>query len=954
MSERSAFLLSPYRLPTHHPIILNDDEMRAWLHGALVLWHPAVLRGGIQPPQVNSPYDHESPQEGQIFALPDAPTLFQPDDWPQRVKIAGALAFTATADRAQTLENLVAGLRSMPNVDEATLKLLDLPMEQLRPFFGLGYGYMVIESLFDAMSHDHLLAVDDFWNDLTQAVEALLQPDSAEQVQMHLRSAAERLQSAREILYPITMHLLDVVRLPEATSDWAWPASLQQGVPLNLLANGQQLQRLEQDHPERLAELKEKLLADVEQPLVDVVGGILCDRPDSLLPLESQLWNLREGKALSESILGRPISIFARQSSAYHPQLPQFLQAEGIRHGLMLTFDNAVMPNYRATVVNWSAPDGRTIDAFTRMPLPAHDAQTFFNLVYTLQQSISQDTAPTVALMHEGKPAVECYEDWLALSQLAPALGTWTTFGRYFNEALAGEYVGAATADEFFADDLDTRSSNNQPDCVSGFVQHAQLRRKLDSAFTLATIYRTLQGGPPSAAEQAILDELATLEASLERRGPQLPPPNVDGSRGDDPLAESLATVLQQSAEQVAARLQVRATDQRPGLMLLNPCSFTRRIVLERDDIRGPIPVDGPIKAAQFDAGIARLVVEIPPLGFAWIPREAPGTAAPKPRLKMADGTTVRNEFFEAELDPQTGALRAFRDSRTRTNRLGQQLLYQPGSKMVASRVEATISGAALGEVISEGELQTEHGETLAKFRQRIRAWLGRPVLELKIDLEPVNPPEGYPWHAYFGARFAWRDERSGLFRGHNGYSTMTQTMRPVTPDFLDVRLGRSSSAILTGGLPFHQKHGTRMLDSILIPQGEIERSFEFGLVLDREQLAPAAQGWITPVIAVPTEKGPPHIGPTGWLFHLDAPNLLLTSMRPNLSVGGSPRSMIARFIETSGFSGLAEWTCFRNPARVQRIDPLNGGVLDLSLTDDRVPLEFAASEMLTVQIDLE
>jgi len=33
----------------------------------------------------------------------------------------------------------------------------------------------------------------------------------------------------------------------------------------------------------------------------------------------------------------------------------------------------------------------------------------------------------------------------------------------------------------------------------------------------------------------------------------------------------------------------------------------------------------------------------------------------------------------------------------------------------------------------------------------------------------------------------------------------------------------------------------------------------------------------------VPTSKGPPHIGATGWLFHLDAPNVLLTSLRPAL-----------------------------------------------------------------------
>ena len=51
----------------------------------------------------------------------------------------------------------------------------------------------------------------------------------------------------------------------------------------------------------------------------------------------------------------------------------------------------------------------------------------------------------------------------------------------------------------------------------------------------------------------------------------------------------------------------------------------------------------------------------------------------------------------------------------------------------------------------------------------RLRAWLSRPVLDVRIDLEPHHPPTGYPWHAYYAARFAWRDDRAALLRGVNG-----------------------------------------------------------------------------------------------------------------------------------------------------------------------------------------
>src|SRR5581483_11877028 len=105
-----------------------------------------------------------------------------------------------------------------------------------------------------------------------------------------------------------------------------------------------------------------------------------------------------------------------------------------------------------------------------------------------------------------------------------------------------------------------------------------------------------------------------------------------------------------------------------------------------------------------------------------------------------------------------------------------------------------TSAGPALGEVVSEGALLGDDEQVLAKFRQRFRAWLGRPVLELRMEIFPERAPVGYPWHAYFGARFAWRDERALLLRGVNGSASISSYSRPESPDFLEWRLGRHST----------------------------------------------------------------------------------------------------------------------------------------------------------------
>jgi hypothetical protein len=47
---------------------------------------------------------------------------------------------------------------------------------------------------------------------------------------------------------------------------------------------------------------------------------------------------------------------------------------------------------------------------------------------------------------------------------------------------------------------------------------------------------------------------------------------------------------------------------------------------------------------------------------------------------------------------------------------------------------------------------------------------------------------------------------------------------------------------------------------------------FDLTIGIDREQPMQTALGVASPVAVVPTTKGPPHVGASGWSFHLDAP----------------------------------------------------------------------------------
>src|SRR5262249_6736843 len=159
-----------------------------------------------------------------------------------------AVAFRATPDRATTLANLRDALR--PILEANAASALDLPPERVAPFFGLGFGYVQVEALFEAMDHQNLLDTPELWQDLQQAAAA----DSAESAQLHLVSAANRLLTAREVLYPVAVHLLDLHLLTDDNLDQhaCWDAVSRprpSDIPLNLVASASRLERLAASQP---------------------------------------------------------------------------------------------------------------------------------------------------------------------------------------------------------------------------------------------------------------------------------------------------------------------------------------------------------------------------------------------------------------------------------------------------------------------------------------------------------------------------------------------------------------------------------------------------------------------------------------------------------------------------------------------------------------------------------
>ena len=139
------------------------------------------------------------------------------------------------------------------------------------------------------------------------------------------------------------------------------------------------------------------------------------------------------------------------------------------------------------------------------------------------------------------------------------------------------------------------------------------------------------------------------------------------------------------------------------------------------------------------------------------------------------------------------------------------------------------------------------------------------------------------------------------------------------------------------------------MLDVILLPEGETARAFELAIGLDREHPMQTALGMVTPVPIVPTTKGPPHVGATGWLFHLDASNLVLHSLRPG---NDGSDTVTARLLECSAYGGQAELRCVRDPRRAMLLDARGANLLEVATQGDGVLFDVSSGDLVQVQIE--
>lgn len=911
-------------LPCHSfedfPLYHTGEDAAALLASWSALWHPALLNRTQKVPGWARCDDPPEDFAERLLILPTTHGCDLPSGYAAKVKQGGGVLLRKLKTREELVTAALAVLppeENHPGEQAAKPVLVD-------DFYALGMAYLWTELLTRRMRYMSLLDEVRFQTDVAAAATASMRGDEAT-AREHLDGALDQLLQSRNHFYPVDCFLLDLTLVVPSVAGEVLRSQLRTELPTTLVMTGETLDTIADQEPETLQLIREGITAG----RITVCGGCQSESEWPFDSAEAILTDLQAGEATFRKHLDQAPKFFGRRRAGLTPLLPNVLHGLGYRAALHFTLDEGRFPTGQRSKTGWQGLGSHSLDSIARVPLDAQDPAPMLSLPEKFGETMDYDQVASLAFVHWPGQVSPAYADLCRALRTIPVLGKFVTLQQYFDETSSpGEFQ------EFLPDQYRT------PYLLQDVIRQRE-----------NPVTRFQQGQRERLAQQsqsAILALGGTVSSNLT---------------AEEPIT------------QLSKTLGTKATQQDSSLLLANPQNGRWRTGIELPREVPTPTVGGAILAVDGASEPRRAVVEIPALGFTWVaksdaPRSEPvkktgwGLFKKTPPIPspIAVETTLANEHLIVAMNRETGGIQAIRIPNKRGNRLSQQVGFRLGnagtsdgwddtpaySRMVADELKITIASTVLGEFTSRGRLLDDNDQVLATFTQVTRLWGGCSTVEIDLTLDPVTLPKADPWNSYYGLRWAWSDELLELYRDVHEMRHRTDAKRIESPRFVEIGTETERTTLLVNGLPYHQRTGYRMLDTLLITRGETARRFRIGIGVDLPNAAIAARQFVAP--APQTQAAEVPASPSGWLLHIDARQVLVTALEP-WQENGLVVGLRCRLLETGGLAGPVRISALRPLIAAQRRLWNGEPQEELPINDGKAEISLAAYDWAEVMV---
>ena len=943
MKYNELIVLIPCHSLEDFPTELTEAPAASLLNGFAILWHPALLASaGAFPKWVRSD-DTLSVAPDRLVVVPTPCDEWVPSAWVERARREGSTVIADEHDREKMLQQALEPLELDQQVDP----------ELVADFLALGTTYLQIELLTRHMRNYSNLDEVHMQREALAAAQAALAND-AEATRTHLGHCFEMLLECRERFYPVDCFMLDLCLVNPDFAGEELALLADSEMPANLLATADDWEQIVSQDPA----LGSKLREAIQIKRIEIIGGDQAELATPLMSLDSSIWQLRQGRETLQRVLGAKPTTWARKRFGLGSHIPQIADRFGYQGALHFVLDDGIYPDEEQSQLRWEGSDGTAIDAFSRIPLAADSAGSFLRFPVRMAESMDYDHTAAVVFARWPKMKSPWLTDLRRAHRYNKVLGKFVTFAEFFGTASSPGRLSDFRASGYMTLNLIQSVAREEQNPISRWMKYWTIRRQFEAFDWCRQIAQLMSNGVGSLPPENKLE--VTIEAAHTEADPS------DIAAADTALKDESAAV-----KESLKRLFAVGGIPGHGLLIINPQSFARRSLVKWS--QGGPGQESAIRQRQIDELGASALVDLPPAGFVWLSAEENLLQTEVGKKPLADELTLRNEFFEVTLSAVTGGIASVLTYSRSPNRVSQQVAYRfPHERTIATMAggeeqsyktyyssmklhqsRVISAGPLIGEIETAGELiDDQSGNPIASYVQRTRIVRGRPNVDVRLKLELASAPTGDPWTNYVGCRFAWKHSTAGITGSMQQGAHTTGKQRIEAPQYIEIADESFRTTILTPGLPYYRMTGERMVDMLLITEGETRREFDFSIAIDAKYPMQAHLSAMSPPIVIPTDTAPPvdRMRSEGWLFFVGAQNVVLTRILPQRSEAEQP-GFIVRLLETEGRRKTFPLRCFRVPQTARQVDFNGKPIHSLKVTDEEVIVEISPYEICDIEL---
>jgi alpha-mannosidase len=941
------------------PTDLPEDEAASLLNSFACAWHPDVLARTSGIPILRQAESLTGYPGRRIIFVPRTSESWMPHEWRSALRSQDHLVIDSCHSRKDWLSALQNAFSTEPQPLDPHPVLMD-------DFLALG-TVMVQNHLLSRRRHHFVDSdVQLLGREARAAAVAALAGDEST-VRVHLTRCFEHLREVRERFHPMPCYLLDLCIPGEADQAHQIRELLESNTSLNLFATGDDLLRWKSQDPE----IGPALGRSMDAGRICLLTGHQTETRSGLGSLSASLSDLRCGLRTVTEVTGLAARHWARRRFGLTASLPAVLNYFGFESAQHVALDDGLYPDKERSQFDWQGTDGSCIAASSRIPLAVDSAAGFLRFADRYSESMQDDTTAAIFLARLPQLKSPWLQDLRIAAGYAPVLGEFVTMEKLSLASGGSRFAERHDHSEYLSPSLVQSAVLKTEPAVSGPAALRILWQRLTNCQLLRA-----SAAVAKVAAQVLTDTSALIE-QLEKDLLQLELTHVDitSVNADRPTIlatrwNELSGRFDQLESQFTQALRVKIpsdTSDGQGLLVLNTVPFARTVKIDWPAQWKSPAANSAIDALQSQNSAQQLLVKMPPGGFVWL-NEAMGrdtihpvTLAQKNEPPLAESLKLRNRHFEITLSARTGGIESVVFHGQRLNRLSQQPCFRyereqtlpdDGSGEVRKSTYAVPELSShrvveCGPVFATIETTTQlraptDGQPLTTVVQTISVDRLLPRLTITQRFQDIrHPVKGNPWLTYFGSRFAWDNESAAITRAVMDQAAGFRSERIESPDYVEISDADHRIVIAPHGRPWHRRSGPRMLDSLLIVEGETETTFQFTIEFDQAFPLRTATDAMSPPATGITTGHRPRSTSAGWLLGLTARNVQLVRSDWVPASPDHSEELCMIICETEGVSGDCLIRTARQPTTAFAInaDRSEKHSLEVSEQGVRVPL---------------